>query len=140
MRTIKISNTQLNGHIDSINGALIGLSKCMETTYNYDDYAKAMSKLTTRLKDFAKVLGINDEKHFASYCVSALEIRTMRFSKAEVKVLSGSAFRKWFKEGLMRDRLGITFESVAEPKKATVKKTVNAKEYAAFKAWQANHK
>ena len=110
MKTVEISMKSLNGMIDSINGAVIGVSKELEKPYNHDGYVAAMNKLSMRINDFMKVIRFEDNRGVKNYIISALEVRTMRFSKSEVKVLSGSAFRKWFKEGLMRDRLSVEFK------------------------------
>ena len=124
MYTIEISNSVLNKSIDAINGAVIGLSRCIEKPYTDEEYTAAMGKISTRVRDLLKVCKLDTNNHRISYIISAVEIRTMRFSKDEVKVLSGSAFRKWFKESLMKERLFVEFKTVNEQKSKAKKPSV----------------
>ena len=135
MRTISISNNNLNKLIDSINGACVGLAKVLEKpNYSKDEYIQAINKLGTRVNDFFKVIKVDHDNTMKSYTISMLETRTMRITKDKetktetVKVLSGSGFRKWFKTELMA-KYAIDFKTTNDKNnaKSPSKKELEAK-------------
>lgn len=133
MRTISISNNNLNKLIDSINGACVGLAKVLEKpNYSKDEYTQAINKLGTRVNDFYKVIKVDHDNTMKSHTISMLEVRTMRITKDKesktemVKVLSGSGFRKWFKTELM-SKYAIEFKATNDKTKGPSKKELEAK-------------
>ena len=133
-----LSNCQINRLADEINGAAVGYGKMLgEKPYNEEHYIAATKKLVSKIDSFLKAVNIKD-KTMRSYMVGEMISRAMRWSKGDVKVLSGSAFRKWFREDLAHDRLQINTAAPAPKEhKEPTKKLVNASEFAQFKAWQA---
>lgn len=133
MRTISISNIMLNKLIDSINGACVALGHVLEKEhYSKDEYTQAIDKLGTRVNDFFKVIKVDHDNTMKSYVISLLETDTMRMVKDKetktknVKVLSGSGFRKRFKVEIM-GKFGIEFKSTSEKTKKPSYKELEAK-------------
>lgn len=133
MRTIEISNNQLNKFIDAINGACIALGHVLEQEhYSKDEYSEAISKLGTRVNDFLKVCKIDHDNTMKSYIISCLETMTMRKvhdkkeNKDSVKVTSGAGFRKKFRVEIM-GKFSIKFKPISDGKTNKAKK-VNVKE------------
>lgn len=127
--TITISNKELKSYLDAINGAVIGVSKSIESA-NVDAHTIAAVKLDETIASYLAACKLAQDK--VSLFADAIKVRTMRFSKEGVKQLSGTSFRKWAKEWTCA-HFDIEFASASGQKKKTVK--VDTSIYDEFCAW-----
>lgn len=126
---IAISNKELKNYLDAINGAVIGVSKSIETA-DVDAHVSAAVKLDETIAAYLTVCKLGQDK--VSLFADAIKVRTMRFSKEGVKQLSGTSFRKWAKDWTCT-HFDIEFTSASGVKKKTVK--VDTSVYDEFCAW-----
>lgn len=127
--TITISNKELKSKLDAINGAVISVSKSIETA-DMSMHSAACLKLGHTIQDYLKVCNIPEDR--TGLLADAIKVRTMRFSKECVKQLSGTSFRKWAKDWTEK-HFDIAFASATGEKKKTVK--VDSSVYDEFCAW-----
>lgn len=126
---ITISNKELKNKLDAINGAVISVSKSIETA-DVSMNSSACLKLAAAVRDYLNVCNIPEDR--TGLFMDAVKVRTMRFSKDTVKQLSGTSFRKWAKEWTCAN-FDIEFASASGEKKKTVK--IDTSIYDEFCAW-----
>ena len=123
-----MTKKEIKGYIDSINGKSIGLAAAMNDANSRDgreNYAIAKTRLYDSVKLFCAAAGIVKDNNVidpVDIIIDGVNMRAVRYTKGDFKALSGSGFRKWFKEFIV-EKFGISLESDSTIETKTTRKT-----------------
>lgn len=94
--TFNYSHKQLNDRIDSIHGNMIALASAIDKRDD-EKISVARRDVESKIANFMGLFHIADNESIMNV-YTMLSMRTGRFSKEGVKILSGSSFRKFIRD------------------------------------------
>lgn len=132
-----ISNRDLKDRIDNINGAVFAVAACASNMRDTYAFMEAEKSLEMRIEELFSIVGISRE--FAPVVARVCYMRAVRKKADEYVGLSGSGFRKWFKDDILAS-FGWTQEKKPAEHKRTIKEgdTVRPMTPEEIAQWQRN--